>query len=85
LSAARNIKDTLLNMRFRTPVPVTAKVWIHSEQTDIQIQHFLSDEVLTFLSDVVAIVGGQWGFEAHLDRLGHVARRAPHLRPVRRR
>jgi hypothetical protein len=77
LSAARNIKDTLLNMRFRTPVPVTAKVWIHSEQTDIQIQHFLSDEVL--------IVGGQWVFEAHLDRLGHVARRAPHLRPVRRR
>ncbi|GMK58756.1 hypothetical protein CspeluHIS016_0601980 [Cutaneotrichosporon spelunceum] len=56
LTAARDIKDTLSRMRYGNPLPVAAKIGC-----------FLSDEVLTFLNDVVAII--DWDMSCDMHRI----------------
>ncbi|BEI83812.1 hypothetical protein CcaverHIS002_0404160 [Cutaneotrichosporon cavernicola] len=56
LTAARNIKDTLLKMRYGKALPVATK-----------IGRFLSDEVQTFLNDVVAII--DWDMSRDMHRI----------------
>ncbi|BEJ14519.1 hypothetical protein CspHIS471_0402860 [Cutaneotrichosporon sp. HIS471] len=56
LTAARDIKDTLLKMRYGNALPVATK-----------IRRFLSDEVLTFLNDVVAII--DWDMSRDMNRI----------------